>query len=146
MENKITLLDLKKDRMKALKNNDKEKALTLMMLIDTIEKMAKTNNSNPDLFLVDGVKKYLKELEDAKENGVNCVEELKIIKEYAEKILPPQLNETDIIHIINELINDDPRMNFGYIMKYFNTHYKNRVDMKTVQRLAKEILNSRQGC
>jgi uncharacterized protein YqeY len=146
MKNKITIKDLKKDRLKALKNNEKEKALTIMMLIDTIEKMAKVKNSDPNLFLIDGVKKYLKELEDAKENGVNCIEELKIIKEYAEKILPPQLNETNIIHIITELINDDPGINFGYIMKYFNIHYKNRVNMKMVQRLAKEILNSKQGC
>ena len=146
MENKITLNDLKKDRLKALKNKDKERALALMMLIDTIEKMAKNKNSDPDLFLIDGVKKYLKDLEDAKENSVNCEDELKIIKEYANKILPPQLNETNVIHIIAELINDDPKINFGYIMKYFNIHYKNRVNMKMVQKLAKEIMNSRQGC
>lgn len=145
MEDKITLKDLKKDRMKALKNNEKEKALTLMMLIDTVEKLAKINNSDPDLFLTDGIKKYLKELEDAKENGVNCIDELKIIKEYAEKILPPQLNETNIIHIITELINDDPKINLGYVMKYFSIHYKNRVNMKLVQKLAKEILNLKKG-
>ena len=48
MKNKITIKDLKKDRLKALKNNEKEKALTIMMLIDTIEKMAKVKNSDPN--------------------------------------------------------------------------------------------------
>ena len=138
MENKITLTSLKKDRIKAMKENNKEKASVLMMLIDTIEKMAKVKNSNPDLFLIDGVKKCMKDLEDARRNGVDNENELNIIKEYAEKILPPQLNENNIIHIIAELINDSN--NFGYIMKYFNTNYKNRVDMSLVKKIATQIL------
>ena len=140
---KITFKDLKKDRLKSMKI-DKVKAEALMMLIDKIEKLAKVNNSDPDLFIIDGVKKYLKELNDSKSTGMNVEDELKIINEYAEKILPKQLNETIVSQIIIELINDDPKINLGYIMKYFNIHYKNRVEMKMVKDIASALIKNKE--
>ena len=140
---KITFKDLKKDRLKSMKI-DKVKAEALMMLIDKIEKLAKVNNSDPDLFIIDGVKKYLKELNDSKSTGMNVEDELKIINEYAEKILPKQLNETIVSQTIIELINDDPKINLGYIMKYFNIHYKNRVEMKMVKDIASALIKNKE--
>lgn len=139
----IKLIDLKKDMMKA-KKEDKFKANVLMMLIDTIEKLAKEKepiNTNYDKYIKDGLKRYIKQVEDAIENGVQeAKKELEILKKYSKKILPPQLSETELKHIIIEYINDNPGIKLGQIMGYLKKTFGDRVDMKKANKIANQIL------
>jgi uncharacterized protein YqeY len=141
--NKIKLTDLKKDMMKA-KKEDKFKANVLMMLIDTIEKLAKEKepiNTNYDKYIKEGLKKYIKQVEDAIKNGMeNAKKELEILKKYAEKILPPQLSEIELKHIIIEFINDNPQAKIGQIMGYLKKTFADRVDMKKASQIVNQIL------
>ena len=140
---KIKLIDLKKDMMKA-KKEDKFKANVLMMLIDTIEKTAKEKepiNTNYDNYIKDGLKKYIKQVEDAIKNGMkDAKKELEILEIYAKKILPPQLSETELKHIIIEFINDNPGAKIGQIMGYLKKTFNERVNMKKASEIANKIL------
>jgi len=140
---KIKLIDLKKDMMKA-KKEDKVKANTLMMLIDTIEKIAKEKEPiNPDYnkYINEGLKKYIKQVKDAINNGVESAkDELKILEDYAKKILPPQLSETELKHIIIEYLNDNPGAKIGQIMGYLKKTFGDRVNMKKASELVNKIL------
>ena len=135
----IKLMDLKKEMMK-LKRTDKEKAGTLMMLIDTIEKMAKDKNPKnpePDLFIVDGLKRYIKQTEDAKKNGMNVDNELNYLKELGKDILPEVMDETQLTHIITEYKNDNPDAKMGQIMGYLKKNFGDKIDMKMASNLLK---------
>jgi len=139
----MKLIDLKKEMMK-LKRTDKNKANVLMMLIDTVEKMAKEKNPKkpePDLFIVDGLKRYIKQVEDAKKNGMDVENELNYLKELGEDILPKTLNESQLMHIIVEFKNDNPDAKMGQIMGYLKKNFGDEVDMKMASKLVKEVLS-----
>jgi len=140
---KIKLTDLKKDLMKA-KKEDKFKANVLMMLIDTIEKLAKEKepiNTNYNKYIRDGLKRYIKQVEDAIKNGVQeAKRELDILNKYSKKILPPQLTETELKHIIIEFINDNPGAKIGQVMGYLKKTFGDRVNMKKASEIANQIL------
>jgi len=137
----MKLIELKKEMMK-LKRIDKSKADTLMMLIDTIEKMAKSKNPKnpePDLFVVDGLKKYIKQVEDAKKNGMDVEDELKFLKELGKDILPETMSESQLLHIITEYKIDNPDVKIGQIMGYLKKNFGNQVDMKMASNIVNQL-------
>jgi len=140
---KIKLIDLKKDMMKA-KREDKVKANTLMMLIDTIEKIAKEKEPiqpKYDNYINEGLKRYIKQVKDALNNKVESArDELKILENYAKKILPPQLSEIELKHIIVEYLNDNPEAKMGQIMGYLKKTFSDRVNMKDASKIVNNLL------
>jgi len=136
----MTIIDLKKKMFEYKKHKNKVAADALMMLIDTIEKIAKEKNNDPNKYINQGIKKYLKQLEDAKKNGVDNKEEYEVIKKLAEKILPKELNNNELKHIIIEWKNDNPNGKLGMLMGWLKKNFGERVNMKKANEIAKEIL------
>jgi len=139
----MKFIDLKKEMMK-LKRTDKDKANTLMMLIDTIEKMAKDKNPKnpkPDLFIVDGLKRYIKQVEDAIKNGMEeAKEELKFLKKFGKDILPKQFDSVQLKHIIVEYLNDNPNAKMGQVMGYLKKTFGEKVNMKEASNILKDLV------
>ena len=115
-----------------------------MMLIDTIEKIAKEKepiNPDYDKYIQEGLKRYIKQVKDAIDNKVESAkDELKILNVYAKKILPPQMSETELKHIIIEYLNDNPEAKMGQIMGHLKKTFKDRVNMKEASKIVNNLL------
>ena len=130
-----TIKDLKIKRVKS-KNEIEKNAL--MMLIDFTEKIAKEKNDpDVDKYLGQAVKKYLKQLnEEVNPNS----EEVQIIENIADKILPKTLNKDETEVLIANILgtcNEVTKKCFGKVMGELKK--RNDVDMK----LASEILKNK---
>jgi len=136
----MTIQDLKKEMFKAKKEN-KIKANVLMMLIDTIQKIAKEDkNDVNEKYIQKGIKKYMKQVEDSIKNGVESAKkELEILKEYGEKILPKEKSDEELIKIIKNLINKIENPNIGKIMQELRKI--DGINMKKASNLVKDFLN-----
>ena len=133
---------LKNKLLEAKKEKNKIKANSLIMIIDSIEKIAKEKNENiSEEHVIKGIKKYLKQLEDAKSSFMPVEEELQFVKELAKEILPSELSEEETKLIICYLIKN--KLNFGQIMKELK---KYNVNMKKASSLVKELLKDEQKC
>lgn len=140
----VTLLELKKAKMAALKEHDVNKQNVLGVLIANfqkaeIEKKAKCQELT-DADIVSLLNKALKELEDEKEmyaNGGKPVEaensqiQIDIIKGY----LPQMMSEDEIRNVINSLADKSIKS----VMIEFKTKYAGKADMSLVNRIAKEF-------
>jgi len=137
----MTLLELKKMMMKAKKEN-KIKANALMMLVDTIQKIQKEDGNKKDEieYIKQGVKKYLKLLEDSAKNGVNVEDEKKVIEQIASSVLPKQLTEEELNGIINKMIENNPGKPMGFFMGELKKKFADRVDMKLASKIVNEKL------
>jgi len=136
----MTIQDLKKEMFKAKKEN-KIKANVLMMLIDTIQKIAKEDkNDVNEKYIQKGIKKYMKQVEDSIKNGIESAKkELEILKEYGEKILPKEKSDEELIKIIKNLINKIENPNIGKIMQELRKI--DGINMKKASNLVKDFLN-----
>jgi hypothetical protein len=133
---------LKNKLLEVKKEKNKIKANSLIMIIDSIEKIAKEKNENiSEEHVIKGIKKYLKQLEDAKSSFMPVEEELQFVKELAKEILPSELSEEETKLIICYLIKN--KLNFGQIMKELK---KYNVNMKKASSLVKELLKDEQKC
>jgi len=123
------------------KKENKVKANVLMMLIDTIQKIAKEDNNDvTEKHIQKGIKKYIKQIEDSIKNGVETAkEELNILKEYADKILPKEKSDEELIKIIKDLINKMENPNMRDIMMKLKKI--DGINMKKASNLVKEFLN-----
>jgi len=137
----MTLLELKKMMMKA-KKEDKTKANALMMLVDTIQKLQKEDKNQKDEieYIKQGVKKYLKLLEDSEKNGVDVNDEKQIIQSIADKVLPKQLTETELNGIIDRLIAENPNKPIGFFMGELKKKFGERVNMQLASQIVKNKL------
>lgn len=139
----VTLLELKKAKMMALKNHD-ENAQTVLGLViasyqkNQIEKQAKGQEMT-DADMVSILNKTVKELSDEKamfesagrlEAADNDAKQIEIIKSY----LPKMMDEAEITAVI-EGLEDKSIKN---IMTKFKTEYAGKADMALVSSLAKK--------
>ena len=139
----VTLLELKKAKMMALKNRDSNDQNVLGVTIgyyqkQEADKRAK-NEEMSDADMVSILNKVLKELEDEKNMyaSANKTEEVKaddaqieIVKSY----LPKMMSEEEIRKVI-EGLSDRSIKN---IMTVFKKDYAGKADMGMVNRLARE--------
>jgi uncharacterized protein YqeY len=133
----MTILELKKELIKAKKEKNKIKVNSLIMIIDTIEKIAKEKNEEiSEKHIIKGIKKYLKQLEDAKASFMPVEDELKFVKGLADKILPKELSEKETEKIIKNLI-EKYGDSIGVIMKELK---KYNVNMKKANEMVKNII------
>ena len=110
----MTIIELKKMMMKA-KKEDKTKANALMMLVDTAQKIAKSNNEEVnEKHIIEAAKKLVKIAKESLESGIEeAKKELKIYEEF----LPKMLSEEETKKILEEIISEIGGKNIGEIMK-----------------------------
>lgn len=140
----VKIEELKKEKMKALKEHDTNKANILSVIISNyqlveIEKKAKGESMN-DENMLSVLNKVLKGLNDEKEmyasNNRKKEEEdtLKQI-EVTKSFLPKLLSEEEIRKIISSLEDKSVKN----IMSKFKTEYAGKVDFSLVAKVAKEF-------
>ena len=138
----ITLIDLKKAKMQALKEHDSNKQNVLGVLIGAYQKNEidkKVNNQEmTDADMVSLLNKTLKELEDEKTMyaSANRLDDVKnldyqigIVKTY----MPTMMSEDDIKKVIDGLADKSIKG----IMIAFKTKYAGKADMGLVSKVAK---------
>ncbi len=138
----VTLIDLKKEKMQALKAHDSTKGAILGVLISAyqkneIEKKAKGQEMT-DADMVSVLNHALKELQDEKsmyESGNRLDEVQKILAqmEVVKGYLPTMMSEEEIKKVIEGL--DDKSIKS--VMVEFKTKYAGKADMGLVSRIAK---------
>ncbi len=139
----VTLLDLKKAKMTALKEHDSNAQIVLGLVISSYQKMQIDKQGKgqrmTDADMVSILNKTLKELADEKEmyeaNGRHEQAEadekqMEIVKSY----LPKMMSEEEIRAVIEKL--DDHSIKS--VMTEFKTNYAGKADMGLVSRIAKE--------
>ena len=142
----ITLLDLKKMKMQALKEKDAAKGNILGVLItsfqkEEIDKKAKGEEfSDADALRI--LNKTLKELSDEREMYASggkeeTVAEIDSQISLIKTFLPTLMSEEEIRNVIDGL--DDRSVK--NVMVTFKTKYAGKADMSTVSRIAKTYQN-----
>lgn len=139
----VTLLDLKKAKMTALKNHDENAQNVLGIVIASyqkaqIDKQGKGQEMT-DADMVSILNKTLKELSDEKDmyeaNGRKeqadaDLKQMEIVKAY----LPKMMSEEEIKAVIDKLADHSIKA----IMVEFKTNYAGKADMGLVSKIAKE--------
>jgi len=134
-----TIQNLKKVMLQAKKNKDKERARVLIMIIDGAEKEVKANKTAEEKAIIISIKKYLKNIDESLKSGMDVKDEKDILEDIAKDILPKQLGETQLKHIILEYKNDNPKVNMGMIMGYLKKTFGDQVDMGMASKIVKTI-------
>ena len=134
--NKMNLFELKKEKMKAAKNNDLVRKNLLSVILGNIDNSGKLKKENADekAIVSDALNAMFKQLKKAKDEFGNLDssnqtsvtvdyieqvnEELTIIQEY----LPEQLSESELELIIDKLISENnidlsEKASFGKLMR-----------------------------
>lgn len=134
--NKMNLFELKKEKMKAAKNNDLVRKNLLSVILGNIDNSGKLKKENADekAIVSDALNTMFKQLKKAKDEFGNLDssnqtsvtvdyieqvnEELTIIQEY----LPEQLSEAELELIIDKLISENnidlsEKASFGKLMR-----------------------------
>lgn len=136
------------DMKLAMKNQDKETLGTIRMLKSAIdlERINSKLDSITDELVITVVSKQVKTLNESitdfeKGNRQDLIDnanrEISILKKY----LPEQLTESELINIIEEVINNvkpTSMKDMGLVMKELNPKVKGRADMGKVSALIKE--------
>ena len=139
----VTLLDLKKAKMNALKTHDENAQNVLGIIISAYQKMQIDKQGKgqqmTDADMVSVLNKTLKELSDEKEmyeeNGRKeqadaDAKQMEIVKSY----LPKMMSEDEIREVIEKLADHSIRA----IMTEFKTNYAGKAEMGLVSKIARE--------
>lgn len=139
----VTLLDLKKAKMNALKTHDENAQNVLGIIISAYQKMQIDKQGKgqqmTDADTVSVLNKTLKELSDEKEmyeaNGRKeqaeaDAKQMEIVKSY----LPKMMSEEEIKEVIEKLEDHSIKT----IMTEFKTNYAGKADMGLVSKIARE--------
>lgn len=139
----VTLLDLKKAKMNALKTHDENAQNVLGIIISAYQKMQIDKQGKgqqmTDADMVSVLNKTLKELSDEKEmyeaNGRKeqaeaDAKQMEIVKSY----LPKMMSEEEIKEVIEKLEDHSIKT----IMTEFKTNYAGKADMGLVSKIARE--------
>lgn len=140
----VTLTDLKKAKMVALKNKDTNAQNVLGIIIGTYQKNEADKRAKgqemTDADMVSILNKVMKELEDEKKmyesasrvaEAASSQAQMDFIKGY----LPTMMSEEEIKDVISKL-EDKSIKN---VMMTFKTQYAGKADMSLVSKLAKEM-------
>lgn len=136
--------DLKKEKMLALKNKDKEAQNILGIVINKamllgIEKKTK-NEELTDGDVINIINKTAKELEEEIKSFESIgrqenVDKLNVQKAAIVKYVPKMMSNEDIK---NEILKLEDK-SIQSVMKYFKTNFNGLCDMKVVSQIAKEL-------
>lgn len=140
------LLNIKQDRITAMKTGDKATRETLQLLLAKIEKAQIENKAElTDEQVQAVVSKNIKELDKEMESYVAVgrgAESQEKEKELLLTYLPKQLTEDEIKEIVAKVAKNtaESGLKIGEAMKELSAILKGKADMKLVSKLAKEAL------
>lgn len=139
----VTLIELKKEKMLALKNHDSDKMNVLGIVISSLQKLEiekkAAGKEITEVEMVSILNKTIKELTDEKamyeangraEQALSDQRQIEIIKAY----LPKMMEEDEIRKVIESL----PDHQIKTIMKTFKMDYAGKADMALVNKIARE--------
>ena len=139
----VTLIELKKEKMLALKNHDSDKMNVLGIVISSLQKLEiekkAAGKEITEVEMVSVLNKTIKELTDEKamyeangraEQALSDQRQIEIIKAY----LPKMMEEDEIRKVIESL----PDHQIKTIMKTFKMDYAGKADMALVNKIARE--------
>lgn len=136
----MTLQDLKKEKIVAMKNHDKDAVAGLNVVIAKLMILEKSGNGEiTETDVANAVKKSIKELQEEREGFENAGRADSVLSltnqiNAVEKYLPKQLSEEEITAIIDSL----PDKSVPFVMRHFKANYDGLVDMKLVSTLLKK--------
>ena len=141
----MTIEELKKIKIDAMKNHDKDAVTALNTLINKLmlesieKKAAGTEMTDADFTRI--IQKTINELKEEREGFIKAGREETVLSlnnqiATVEKYLPKMLSEEEIANIINGL-NDK---SVPSVMKHFKAEYAGKVDMKLVGTVLKSIV------
>ncbi len=137
----MTLQDLKKAKIVAMKAHDNETVTGLNVVISLLMLQEKSGNGSlTDNDVNAAIKKAVKELKEEREGYEKAgrqsdVDSLTKQIQAVEAYLPKQLNEEEIAAVINTL--EDKSV--PSVMRHFKANYAGTVDMKLVSEVLKKI-------
>ncbi|MDO5717728.1 MAG: GatB/YqeY domain-containing protein [Tissierellia bacterium] len=147
----MSFLDnLRKDKMKSMKEKDKIRTAVITNMMSTIalaEKEGKKTLTDDEALKF--VQKELKQAKDTlemlPESRTDAIEEIKERISIIESYLPEQLSEGELEDEIRKIISDEgidlsPKSK-GIIMKSVMAKFQGRTDGKTVNKVVDKILN-----
>ena len=139
----VTLIELKKEKMLALKNHDSDKMNVLGIVISSLQKLEiekkAAGKEITEVEMVSILNKTIKELTDEKamyeangraEQALSDQRQIEIIKTY----LPKMMEEDEIRKVIESL----PDHQIKTIMQAFKKDYAGKADMALVNKIARE--------
>ena len=139
----VTLIELKKEKMLALKNHDSDKMNVLGIVISSLQKLEiekkAAGKEITEVEMVSILNKTIKELTDEKamyeangraEQALSDQIQIEIIKAY----LPKMMEEDEIRKVIESL----PDHQIKTIMQAFKKDYAGKADMALVNKIARE--------
>ena len=139
----VTLIELKKEKMLALKNHDSDKMNVLGIVISSLQKLEiekkAAGKEITEVEMVSILNKTIKELTDEKamyeangraEQALSDQRQIEIIKAY----LPKMMDEDEIRKVIESL----PDHQIKTIMQAFKKDYAGKADMALVNKIARE--------
>lgn len=139
----VTLIELKKEKMLALKNHDSDKMNVLGIVISSLQKLEiekkAAGKEITEVEMVSVLNKTIKELTDEKamyeangraEQALSDQRQIEIIKAY----LPKMMEEDEIRKVIESL----PDHQIKNIMQTFKKDYAGKADMALVNKIARE--------
>lgn len=139
----VTLIELKKEKMLALKNHDSDKMNVLGIVISSLQKLEiekkAAGKEITEVEMVSVLNKTIKELTDEKamyeangraEQALSDHRQIEIIKAY----LPKMMEEDEIRKVIESL----PDHQIKTIMQAFKKDYAGKADMALVNKIARE--------
>ena len=139
----VTLIELKKEKMLALKNHDSDKMNVLGIVISSLQKLEiekkAAGKEITEVEMVSVLNKTIKELTDEKamyeangrvEQALSDQRQIEIIKAY----LPKMMEEDEIRKVIESL----PDHQIKTIMQAFKKDYAGKADMALVNKIARE--------
>ncbi len=137
----MTLQDLKKAKIVAMKAHDNETVTGLNVVISLLMLQEKSGNGSlTDNDVNAAIKKAVKELKEEREGYEKAgrqsdVDSLTKQIQAVEAYLPKQLSEEEIVAVINTL--EDKSV--PSVMRHFKANYAGTVDMKLVSEVLKKI-------
>ena len=139
----VTLIELKKEKMLALKNHDSDKMNVLGIVISSLQKLEiekkAAGKEITEVEMVSVLNKTIKELTDEKamyeangraEQALSDQRQIELIKAY----LPKMMDEDEIRKVIESL----PDHQIKTIMQTFKKDYAGKADMALVNKIARE--------
>lgn len=136
----MTLQDLKKEKIVAMKNHDKDAVAGLNVVISKLMILEKSGNGDvTETDVANAVKKSIKELQEERDGfekagRTDSVLSLNNQITAVERYLPKQLTAEEITAIIEAL----PDKSVPFVMRHFKANYDGLVDMKLVSTLLKK--------
>lgn len=137
----MTLQDLKKAKIVAMKAHDNETVTGLNVVISLLMLQEKSGNGTlTDNDVNAAIKKAVKELKEEREGYEKAGRQSDVYSltkqiQAVEAYLPKQLNEEEIAAVINTL--EDKSV--PSVMRHFKANYAGTVDMKLVSEVLKKI-------